>query len=79
MKLRVAGTNFVGSYLLEPLAFAINESFPGDTFLGKLKISKIISVHKKGGPLEAKNYRFIVIPTATSKVFEKVVVLSNLL
>ena len=59
--------------LAEPLAYIINCSLELSVFPEKLKIAKIIQIHKKENPHLIENYRPISLLPAISKIFEKVV------
>ena len=59
--------------LAEPLAYIINCSLELSVFPEKLKIAKIIPIHKKENPHLIENYRPISLLPAISKIFEKVV------
>ena len=61
------------SHLVSPiLATLINESFSGGIFPDKLKIAKVITLHKKGSTENPSNYRLISLLSIFSKIFEKV-------
>ena len=58
------------SHLVSPiLATLINESFSSGIFPDKLKITKVITLHKTENP---SNYRPISLLSIFSKIFEKV-------
>ena len=59
--------------LAERLAYIINCSLELSVFPEKLKIAKIIPIHKKENPHLIENYRPISLLPAISKIFEKVV------
>jgi potassium voltage-gated channel Eag-related subfamily H protein 8 len=60
-------------YTAEPLAHIFNLSFTVGTIPNKLKIAKIIPVHKKGPQNDFNNYRPISLLPAYSKLLEKIV------
>ena len=62
-----------GSAIAEPLALIINQSFACGIFPRKLKLAKVLPIHKKGDDTIFDNYRPISLLPALSKVFEKVV------
>jgi hypothetical protein len=62
-------------FLLKPLAHIINSSFVSGIFPSKLKISKIITIHKKGDRTNPSNYRPVSIAPTISKIFERVIYL----
>jgi hypothetical protein len=74
------GPDFVSSALLKkikielhkPITYIINQSLESGLFPDKLKVAKIIPVHKKGIETSIENYRPISILPAISKIFEKV-------
>lgn len=49
----------------------INSSFITGIFPGKLKVTKVIPVYKKGSRTEVQNYRPVSVLPSISKVFEK--------
>ena len=53
------------------LAILINESFLTGIFPDKLKIAKVIAIHKKGATDDPSNYRPISLLSVFSKIFEK--------
>ena len=61
--------NFFISFLLANL---INESFCTGVFPDKLKIAKVIALHKKGTTDDMSNYRPIFLLSVFSKIFEKI-------
>ena len=60
-------------HLVSPLlATLINESFSSGDFPDKLKIAKVITLHRKGSTDNPSNYRPISLLSVFSKIFEKV-------
>ena len=59
--------------LINPLTLIINQSLVTGIFPAKLKIAKVLPLFKKGDCAVMNNYRPISLLTATSKLFEKVV------
>ena len=57
----------------DPLVSIINSSLSSDVFPDKLKISKIIPIHKSDDASLVQNYRPISILPALSKIFERAV------
>jgi hypothetical protein len=57
-------------YIIHPLVNIINSSFTSGTFSDKLKISKVIPLHKKCDKGEASNYSPVSIPSNFSKIYE---------
>ena len=53
------------------LVILINESFLTGIFPDKLKIAKVIAIHKKGATDDPSNYRPISLLSVFSKIFEK--------
>ena len=53
------------------LALFINESFLTGVFPNKLKIAKVIALHKKGATDNPSNCRPISLLSIFSKIFEK--------
>ena len=62
----------VKNELVEILTLIINQSITTGIFPQKLKIAKVVPLHKKDDPTILNNYRPISILTAISKIFEKV-------
>ena len=58
--------------LTTPLTIIANQIISTAKFPDKLKIAKVIPIHKKDDPNECNNYRPISILPAVSKIFEKV-------
>ena len=58
--------------IAEPLTVIINQTFSSGVFPHKLKIAKVIPVHKNGDSHTFNNYRPISILPSVSKVFERV-------
>ena len=61
------------SVLTKPLTLIINQSLKTGIFPNKLKLGKVIPVHKKDDIHQMENYRPISLLPSISKVFEKVV------
>lgn len=59
-------------YLIKPIAHVINSSFVTGIFPNKLKISKIVTIFKKGNTNDPVNYRPLSILPAMSKIYERV-------
>ena len=58
--------------LISPLlATLINESFSTGVFPDKLKIAKVIALHKKGATDDMSNYRPVSLLSVFGKIFEK--------
>jgi potassium voltage-gated channel Eag-related subfamily H protein 8 len=60
-------------YLIEPLVNIYNTSLESGTFPEKLKIAKVIPIHKKGDIRNINNYRPIATLSVFSKLLEKLV------
>jgi potassium voltage-gated channel Eag-related subfamily H protein 8 len=54
-----------------PLTHIFNASLSSGTFPDRLKLAKVIPLHKKGEHHDIKNYRLIFILSAFSKILEK--------
>ena len=59
--------------LLQPLKYIFNLSLTQGTFPDRLKIAKIIPIHKKGSVKLVENYRPISLLSIFDKIFEKIV------
>jgi hypothetical protein len=59
--------------LIEPLTIIINQMITNGIFPDKLKISKVIPIHKKDDKQLFTNYRPISLLPSISKIFEKVI------
>lgn len=57
----------------KPLTALINNSLSKGIFPNKLKISKIIPIHKSGDRCKLENYRPVSILSSLAKIFEKIV------
>ena len=62
---------FVSSYIAGPLEETINDSFINGCFPEKLKIQKIIPLHKGGSKLNITNFRPISFLPIFSKIIEQ--------
>ena len=62
----------LNSFISPLLAILINESFSTGIFPDKLKIAKVIALHKKGASDNPSNYRPISLLSIFSKIFEKI-------
>jgi potassium voltage-gated channel Eag-related subfamily H protein 8 len=58
-------------YIKKPLVHIHNASLGSGTFPDRLKIAKVIPLHKKGSIHDAKNYRPICVLPAFSKILGK--------
>jgi len=58
-------------YLCSPITYIINLCISGNYFPDKMKIAKIIPIHKKDSKTSPTNYRPISILPTISKLFEK--------
>ena len=56
-----------------PLEHVINLSIVNGIVPDKMKIAKVIPIHKKGDPLDISNYRPISLLSSISKVLEKII------
>lgn len=73
-----AGNDNVPSFLLKrvadaivyPMTYIVNLSFKTGDFPRKLKINKVIPVHKKGDEQLMENYRPVALTSCFSKIFE---------
>ena len=78
-KNKASGPNSIPNNLLQmvkdiiahPLSDMINLSFQSGTYPHKMKIAKIMPVHKKGSRLNVDNYRPISLLSNINKIFEK--------
>ena len=76
---KATGPNSIPSNLLHmvkdiiasPLSDMVNLSFESGKYPQKMKIAKIIPIHKKGSRLNVDNYRPISLLSNTNKIFEK--------
>ena len=59
--------------IIEPLLYIINLSLKTGVFPNKLKVAKVIPVHKTGDTSNVNNKRPVSILNCLSKVFEKVI------
>ena len=57
--------------LKKNIVVLINESFCTGIFPYKLKIAKVIAIHKKGSTDNPSNYRPVSLSSVFSKIFEK--------
>ena len=64
---------FLSPGLAGPLTIIINQSLITGIFPDKLKIAKVVPLHKKDDKMKLDNYRPISLLSSISKVFEKVV------
>ena len=63
--------HYVGVFIVSPLVILINESFSTGIFPDKLKIAKVVALHKKDSTDNPSNYRPISLLSVFSKIFEK--------
>ena len=61
----------LSSVIVSLLVILTNESFSKGTFPDKLKIAKVVALHKKGSTDNPSNYRPISLLSVFSKIFEK--------
>ena len=59
------------NHISDPLSVLINDSFITGIFPSKLKISKVIPLHKKGSNLDPNNYRRISLLSVLAKYMRK--------
>ena len=59
--------------LLPPITHLVNLSLKYKIFPNQWKLAKVIPLHKKDDPLEAKNYRPVALLPITSKILERAV------
>ena len=59
-------------YISSALVILINESFTTGIFPDKLKVAKVIALHKKGASDNLSNYRPISLLSIFSKIFAKI-------
>ena len=64
---------FLSPALLKPSTIVINKSLLTGIFPDKLKIAKVVPLHKKDDPSLTDNYRPISLLPSISKLFEKIV------
>jgi len=72
IKFTVSGnsTNRTPNLIGDQLCYLINSSFESDVFPSRLKIAKIIPLHRKESITDIHNYRPISILSVFSKIFE---------
>lgn len=58
------------SAVIKPLTYLVNLSFQTGTFPKRLKLGKVVPIHKKHDPEDMANYRPVTVPSGFSKVFE---------
>lgn len=63
----------IKNYIAEPITQIINQILTTGTFPDKLKIAKVIPIHKKDDKTVFNNYRPISILPCLSKIIEKVI------
>ena len=61
----------LSSVIASQLVILINESFSSGVFPDKLKIAKVITLHKKGPTDNPSNYKPVSLLSIFSKIFEK--------
>ena len=59
--------------IIEPLTHILNASLTSGIVPDKLKVAKVIPIHKKGSKQDIGNYRPISLLTSFSKILEKMV------
>lgn len=62
----------IGDYILKPLEYLINRCFNEGHFPNKLKIAKLIPIHKSGDKGLPENYRPISLLSNFAKIIEKI-------
>ena len=67
----------INEYIHKPLTLIVNQSLSSGIFPNKLKIAKVIPIFKKDDTHLLNNYRPISLLPTISKVFEKVVRISE--
>ena len=65
---------YIKEPLIEAITITLNQSLNTGIFPEKLKIAKVIPIHKKEDPSLLENYRPISILPSISKIFEKLFV-----
>lgn len=58
------------SVIVAPLTYLVNKSFECGAFPEKLKVNKVVPIHKKGEKRNASNYRPVTLTSPLSKIFE---------
>ena len=61
----------------KPLTLIINQMITTGMFPDSLKLAKIIPIYKKGKPTDLSNYRPISLLPTISKIFERILFISN--
>ena len=59
--------------IIKPVTLIMNQCILTGVFPDKLKIAKVIPIHKKDDKTQFENYRTIFILPAISKVIERVI------